>query len=575
MRAREAVRTALGDRDESVRRAAMHSAGLWRDGVASPQLVAALKSGQPAVQRVAAEALGRLGDARAVPDLIAASASPADRVLEHSLTYALIEIGDSSSTAGGLSATASGSKRAALLALDQMGGGQLRPDVLIPLFTSSDPLLAQTAWWIADRHPEWGGAFAGFFETRLAAPDLGGAERDVLARRLAQFAGAPAIQGLLARTVASATTAGARVTALRAMAAAASSSIPASVRVKELPDRWADALSRALTATDDDVTREAVSVARAIPAGKGASTGLQDALLRVARDAARPAEVRVDALTARGAASTIEPDLFELLRRSIEPANPPALRTAAAAVLEKTRLDRDQLLALARSLETAGPLELPRLLPAFDNTADATVGLAMVAALDRSTARSTVRAEVLRPRLTKYPESVQRAGEALLASVNVDASKQAARLDELLGLVQNGDVSRGQTVFNGSKAACLSCHAIGYIGGRIGPDLTRIGQVRSERDLLEAVVFPNVSFARGFEPVVVRTRSGQLHGGVLRNDAPDEVVLGAVSGPDTRIPRKDVAEIEPGTVSLMPPGYAELLTRQELADLLAFLRAAR
>ena len=41
------------------------------------------------------------------------------------------------------------------------------------------------------------------------------------------------------------------------------------------------------------------------------------------------------------------------------------------------------------------------------------------------------------------------------------------------------------------------------------------------------------------------------------------------------IPRGDVADIEPGTVSLMPPGYAEMLTRQELADLMAFLKAAK
>ena len=88
-------------------------------------------------------------------------------------------------------------------------------------------------------------------------------------------------------------------------------------------------------------------------------------------------------------------------------------------------------------------------------------------------------------------------------------------------------------------------------------------------------MFPNASFARGFEAVTVRTRTGATHGGVLRTDAPDEVVLGTVAGPDTRIPRSDIAEIEPGTISLMPPGYGELLTRQELADLLAFLKAAR
>ena len=58
-----------GDRDETVRRAAIYSAGLWRDRAAVPQLLTAVNSGQPASQRVAAEALGRIGDARAVPEL--------------------------------------------------------------------------------------------------------------------------------------------------------------------------------------------------------------------------------------------------------------------------------------------------------------------------------------------------------------------------------------------------------------------------------------------------------------------------------------------------------------------------
>ena len=106
------------------------------------------------------------------------------------------------------------------------------------------------------------------------------------------------------------------------------------------------------------------------------------------------------------------------------------------------------------------------------------------------------------------------------------------------------------------------------------PDLTKIGQVRTERDLLEAIVFPSASFARGYESVVVTTRSGQIQSGVLRSDLRDEVVLAIGEREEARVSRQHIADMQPGTASLMPQGLDEVLTRQELADLLAFLKAA-
>ena len=130
-------------------------------------------------------------------------------------------------------------------------------------------------------------------------------------------------------------------------------------------------------------------------------------------------------------------------------------------------------------------------------------------------------------------------------------------------------------MFNSTKAACITCHQMGYLGGKVGPDLTRIGGVRTERDLLEAVVFPSASFVRSYEPVKVTSLDGRAFQGVLKADTPDEVVLTTSATEEVRVARKDVDEVTPGTVSVMPSGLDQQLTKQELADLIAFLKASK
>jgi putative heme-binding domain-containing protein len=251
------------------------------------------------------------------------------------------------------------------------------------------------------------------------------------------------------------------------------------------------------------------------------------------------------------------------------------MRSTAAGVLAKAKLTPEQLLALTETLKAAGPLEVPKLLGAYEKATDETLGLKLVAALKQSSGVAGLRAEMLTPRLTNFPETVRREADGLLASLNVDAAKQKAHLDELAAVLKEGDVRRGQGIFNSTKAACASCHAIGYLGGNIGPDLTRIGQVRTERDLLEAIVYPSASFVRSYEPIAVSTKSGDEYSGVLRRDNTDEIVLATGVGTEVRIARADITEMRPGTLSVMPSGLDEQLTRQELADLLAFLKATK
>ena len=344
-----------------------------------------------------------------------------------------------------------------------------------------------------------------------------------------------AIQQVVADVVTGTDPALARVNALRVMADSTSVSAPPAIRIRELPATWTAALRRALADPDDTVVQQAVAVTRGIPAAAVSTGQLEEALLEVAREPSRGRELRVLALSALPDAAPLTPDLFDLLSSSLQLERSSPARATAADIVGRHRLTREQLRALLPALASASATELPRLIAPFGNESDEGLGLALLDALDRSQARAALRADALRPRLAKYPESVRAAGEKLLASLHVDAASQARRLESLLGALPGGDSARGQQVFNGARGGCLACHQIGYVGGRIGPDLTRIGQVRGDRDLLESIIYPSVSFARGYEPVVVRTTAGDTVSGVQRLDEGDEVVLADVTGKETRI----------------------------------------
>lgn len=587
--AREAVRLGLEDRDPGVQQAALHSVAMHRDAAALPRLLAFLSSTNPSHQRKAAEALGRLEDSAAVPALLAAAGGfrqalptpqecelvgidPAavERVQEHALIYALIEIADPAATRIGLRSGNPAIHRVALMALDQMDGARLEVEQVAPLLAGQDALLRETANWVALRHPEWGGALAGFFRERLRRPAGTEAERAELLPQLARFAGDSAVQDCLAEAAANTVLpVPSRTLALAAMAAA---------NLDELPARWLPAITRCLAAGEDNLVDAALGSLRRLPAPKEEVAPLSAALLALAREAGGPAARRIEALRALPAPlAPVEPALFDLLLDQLKPSVAPGVRSGAAAVLAKAGLDHAQWLALADALHGVGPMELNVLLEGFEGVTDEAVGLRMVTGLQGAAGLASVRVDLLQRRLAQFPPAVQQAGVALLRELDVDPSAQAERLEKLLAELRQlrGDVRRGQAVFNSPQTACATCHAMGYVGGKVGPDLTTVGQIRSERDLLEAVVYPSASFVRSYEPVRVFTKDDEDYSGVLANETESELLL--VTGADStvRVAKSNVAEMRPGTVSTMPGGLADQLARQDLADLIAFLSGTR
>ena len=591
-RALEGLRLASKDPDPTVQQAAVHASGLLRDSAAAPDLIELLKSGNSHLAMTAATSLGQIGDHAAVPALLEAASGTIDRTLEHSLIYALIELDDRDATARGLTSMKPSVQRIALIALDQMEHGASRAEDATRALNSREPVLETTALWVASHHPEWGGALTGYFEKRLREesvsqsasatlqPNTGSAgipageksareaARDELQNQLSHLAQNDAIQGLMGRLVDDPKTKPeTRLLLLRAMKAAPLRSAQAS---------WANALLTALANSDEATVRAALEAARALTLPKANAHALTAAILEIAGRPACSDNLKLEALrTLPGSLSPVAPGVFAFLTTQLD-ANRPAMdRAGAAEILGRSKLSGEQLFALTDFLKPAGPLELSKLLTAYDGSTNEALGLKLVETLEHAKGRAALRPDTLAPRLAKFPETVQQRGNALLLALNANVPKQKQRLDDLEAGLALGERNRGQALFSGAKAACFTCHAIGYVGGHIGPDLTKVGSIRTQRDLIEAIVYPSASFARGYESMFIATRGGEEYSGIVRDETADSLTL--VSGPtsEQKIARADVVEIRPGTVSVMPEGFADQLSRQELADLITFLKSLK
>jgi putative heme-binding domain-containing protein len=339
---------------------------------------------------------------------------------------------------------------------------------------------------------------------------------------------------------------------------------------------WIEPLAKLLSGHDEKLVDDAIAVVRAVPPTQDRAALVSEALLTLARDEKAPTARRLAALAAMPAgAESVDPKLFELLLSHLGADQDFAARAAAVDALVRAKLSREQLSAVAAALPNASPLDVERLLATFDQTTEAELGLAVIEGLKKSPALPGLHVDVLKPRLARFGPTVEKKAEELYALINVGATQQRAQLDSLLASLPAGDVRRGQAIFQSAKAACNTCHAIGYLGGKLGPDLTRIGSIRNQRDLVESIALPSASFVRSYESWTVATSEGKVYSGLLTKNSPEEVVLALDAREQVTIPRGDIEEIKPGTVSVMPAGLDKQLTPQELADLVAFLQAAK
>jgi hypothetical protein len=141
----------------------------------------------------------------------------------------------------------------------------------------------------------------------------------------------------------------------------------------------------ALAGEETEVLRAAVATARQLPVPKSGGKEFSDALQRVGRAGKLTADIRLDALASvPGGVSEVDSSLFDFLLANLASTQAVASRNAAASVIAKAKLNEGQLTALADALKGIGPLEVPKVLPAFEHSPSEALGLRLVAALKES-----------------------------------------------------------------------------------------------------------------------------------------------------------------------------------------------
>ena len=106
----------------------------------------------------------------------------------------------------------------------------------------------------------------------------------------------------------------------------------------------------------------------------------------------------------------------------------------------------------------------------------------------------------------------------------------------------------------------------------MGPDLLSVAG-RPPADLLVAILDPSREVSPDGIAVVVATTQGQTLTGLVVEETPAALHLRRAEGLDDIIPRADIEAMHSTGKSLMPDGLEQVLSLQDLADLIAFLKS--
>jgi putative membrane-bound dehydrogenase-like protein len=171
--------------------------------------------------------------------------------------------------------------------------------------------------------------------------------------------------------------------------------------------------------------------------------------------------------------------------------------------------------------------------------------------------------------LIGHPDpSVRAAATKVLAHIDSSRKAVVAAYASKLGI--NADRRRGELVY---RRECAGCHKIDKVGHAVGPDLTATN-FRDPNALLEQVLDPNLNVPPKYENYICIDKDGRMTTGILSAQTATSITLMRQENDSTTILRTNIESLTSTGQSLMPVGFERTITKEAMADLIAFLQSS-
>jgi putative heme-binding domain-containing protein len=149
------------------------------------------------------------------------------------------------------------------------------------------------------------------------------------------------------------------------------------------------------------------------------------------------------------------------------------------------------------------------------------------------------------------------------------------RLAPFKDLLTGGDAMIGRKLFfEKPEANCARCHKAGGRGGETGPVLDGIGARQTRQDILESLIFPNLRIPAGYETVILLLKNGTACSGFLKEENESEMMVQTAEDGLVKVNKGDV-QIRQKGISPMPEGLNQILSREDLRNLVEFVSSLR